>query len=205
MRYYTKILPFENRRRLTKIKAFRNLVVEYFNNCEPKMFEAIENDQARKLRIDINTSLDEILIMVHAAGISTQLLYDPPPVRGGFAGNVDVFLNIFNLPYLQIKPYVICDHLERAYGIYERNQRAAKLRLINPFFYLGRLLDYVSELPFAFLGKLGFNRNKAESSILGRIIKGFVKLVFFLAAAFAVLHYLGYMDAVKEYVRKIFG
>jgi hypothetical protein len=197
-RYYTKLLPSENRRRLTKIMAFRNQVVEYFNNCTPERFEAIENDRARKLRTDINISLDEVHEMVNAAGISTLMLYDPAPMRGGFAGNVDVLLNIFRLPYLQINPNAAYDHLERAYGIYIRNGRAARFRMFNPFFYLARLLDLLSEIPFAILGAMGFNRGKAEASPLGRIAKIVIQIVLFLAGLFTVLYYLGLMDGVRD-------
>lgn len=198
MRYYNKILPFENTRRMAKIMTFRNQVVEYFNNCKYEMFEAIPNDQAGKLRIEINKSLDEVAEMVHAAGVSTWMLYDPAPVRGGYRGNVDVLLNIFNLAYLQIKPNVICDHLERAYGVYERNRRPAKIRFINPFFYLSRILEFIVEIPFAILGRMGFDRGKAESSLVGRIVKGIFQLVVYLAALLTALHYLGLLDGIKE-------
>ena len=198
MRYYTKILPFENTRRLTKIMAFRNLVVEYFNDCKFEMFEAVESNHARKLRIEINKSLYETHEMVNAAGISTRIIYDPPPIRRGIAGPVDVLLEMFNLPNLQLSPNVATDQLERAYGIYERNRRAAKMRLFNPFFYLARLLDLISEIPFILLGKIGFNRAKVETSSIGRIAKGVIQSVVFLAALFEVLDFLGVWDGIRN-------
>jgi len=48
---------------------------------------------------------------------------------------------------------------------------------------------------------MGFNRTKAESSTIGRIIKGVFYLITVLAAAFTILYYLGYMESVKSLVR----
>jgi len=198
MRYYTKILSRENKRRLAKVFTFRNLVIEYYNNCKIDTFEAIENDRARQLRREINTSLDEVAKIVHAVGISTTRLYSPSPIRGGYAGPVDTLSNIFQLPFLQIKPNVVIDELERAWGIYNGNQRAAKVRLFNPFYYLAWLLDLVAEIPFALLGALGFNRGKAEVSPLGRAAKLVFKLVAFIAALLTVLYHLGLMDGIRN-------
>jgi len=198
MRYYKKILPRENKRRLQKVRVFRNLVVEYFNNLEGDWLRPLENERARQLRKEINTSLDEARDIVNAAGISTMLLYSPAPVRGGYAGPVDVFLNIFELRCAQISPSHVTDHLERAWGIYDRNQRPAKMRLFNPFYYLARLLDLIAEIPFALLGALGFNRRKAEASLLGRAAKVGFRVVTFLAALLTILNLLGLMSGIRE-------
>ena len=203
MRYYTKILPFENTRRLAKVMDFRNQVVEYFKDCELDGLELIEGDRAIQLRPEMNKSLDEVYDIVQAAGVSTQFLYDPPPIRRGFRGSIDVLQNIFHLANLEIEPSAVCDQLDRAIGIYERNRRPAKLRMINPFFYLARLLDFVAEIPFAIWGAMGFDRKKAEKSRTGRVFKIVFQSVIFLAALFEALDYLGLWDRIRDALGRI--
>ena len=204
MRYYKKILPRENNRRLSKLTSFRNDVVNYFNNCkfDRSEFEVNENEEARRTRIEINTALDEVHEIILAAGINPCLTYQAAPMRGGFITDLDVIMNIFNISSHQITPNIITDQVERAIGIYTKNRRAALFRFFNPFFYLGLIIDLLANLPFVLLGRIGFNRAKAESSLLGRIAKGFFQLVYLIAAVFAVLYYLGYMEAVKIFIRR---
>jgi len=53
---------------------------------------------------------------------------------------------------------------ERSIGIYENNRKAATLRVLNPFFCLARILDYVAEFPsrarFAWLLSFVFKNKK---------------------------------------------
>ena len=204
MRFYTKILPYENKRRLKLLIDFRKELITYFNNTEFKFFDQYlsENDEARKVRIKINLSLDEIYEIILNAGISPYITYTPPPAIGGFIKNIDLIHNIFHIQMYKMSPAELFDVIERAIGRYERNKRRVIFRLLNPFFYIGIALDFIAELPFILIGRIGFDRKKAESSFIGRIVKGFLQLVSFLAASFAVLNYLGYMDAVREFIRR---
>ena len=62
MRHYTKILVWENERRLNKLAEFRQLVIKYFNNShwEWMVDERIEEDAAREARIQINRVVVEV-------------------------------------------------------------------------------------------------------------------------------------------------
>lgn len=137
-------------------------------------------------------------MIVQDAGVSTTRFYSPAPIRGGFAGQVDVFLNIFQLRLAQINTSGVTDDLDRAWGIYNRNRRPALIRMFNPFYYLARLLDLVAEIPFAIAGTLGFNRSKAEGSPCGRAAKIIVKLVTFMAALLTILNLLGLLEGIRE-------
>ncbi len=201
MRYINRILPWENRRRVGRLFSFREEVVKYFNNCEFAAFSVKENQEAQRLRTSINSSIDEIHEMILAAGISPRMTYRASPMAGGYVTDIDVVLNIFNLASYQVSPQTVTDHIERAYGKYRVNQKASTIRLFNPLFYLGLLIDLIAEIPFVILGKLGFNRARAESSLLGRIFKGFFQLCVFVATVFTILHYLGYMDSVKGLIK----
>jgi len=202
MRYYTKILYWENARRIRELIKFRDQVVTYFNNCEFDRLEPLENEEAVKVRSAINRSMVEIRDMIIAAGVLPIITYTPPRTVGGYIQNIDMILNIFHVQHYDINPKEITDYLEKAIGVYEKSQRRSKIRIFNPFFYIGFLLDLIAEIPFFLVGKIGFNRTKAESSVIGRIIKGIGYLIPVLAAALTILDILGYTEIIKRLIGK---
>jgi hypothetical protein len=207
MEYYTKILPWENKRRLNRLIEFRKKVIAYFNNTEFRFLEQYlkENEEARKIRVSINMSLDEIYEIILCAGIIPKITYTPPLAVGGLIRDIDLIHNIFHIQMYQLSPNEIIDQLERAIGKYTKNRKKALLRLINPFFYLGLLFAFIANLPFILIGRIGFDRTKVESSVIGRIIKGFFYLITILASLLAIIYYLGYMDSVRELIRSFIG
>lgn len=201
MRNYTRILPYENKRRISKLKEFKSLVISYFATCSSNEHESLQESQ--RAREEINKTLYYIHDVVLSAGLYPVHLYQPPAVTGGVIANVDLFFNIFQTPRLRISPLDIIDYLDRAIGIYETNKKAAKIRAINPFFYLNLILGYIASFPFFLIGQMGFNRAKAESSIVGRITKGIVSLIAALAGILTILSLLGYIEPVKVFIRSL--
>lgn len=139
-----------------------------------------------------------------AARLVPILKWIPPAAVGGYSQNIDLIINVFHLWEYDINEQNVFDYVERAIGVYEKNRRSSLIRLFNPFFYLGLIFDLIANSPFALLDKIGFNREKAEASFVGRLIKGFIQLVLFLAAGFTVLHYLDFMDIIKDYLKAFF-
>jgi len=196
MSYYKKITIWENRNRTKLLIEFRSLVVTYFKNmCTSGFFfDVVENKKARQVRIEINMILDKIYSFILLAGVNPTMHYYPPPVVGGLARNIDLILNIFNLHRYQIRPQQLLNLIERSIGIYENDRLNALLRTVNPFFWLGLILDYIVSLPFKVIGKIGFNQEKIESSITGKIIKGIFYLISVLASLLTVLEMIGYLE-----------
>ena len=207
MRHYTKILIWENRRRHNKLIEFRNLVVEYFTNIHVEWLSdrRIQNQTARVARNKINQAMDEAHSIILHSGTIPILTIDPPPAVGGYRTDVDLIDNIFNLDRFYIGEGIhrecndILDFIDRAIGIYESNYESALVRMFNPFFYLGLVFDAILALPFIAIGKLGFNRQKAETSAIGRLVKG----IMFLAPFLTILHLLGFLEPVKQFVHKL--
>ena len=178
MRRYTKILIWENQRRLNKLIEFRNLVIEYFNNIDVEWISdrRIESQAAQVARGKINRIMAEIHSIILHSGTVPVLTIDPPPAVGGYRANVDLIQNIFMLDKFYIGEEVhreandILDFVDRAIGIYESNHKSALVRMFNPFFYLGLVFDAISDLPFMAIGKLGFDRQKAEASAIGKLV-----------------------------------
>jgi hypothetical protein len=202
MRAFYKILPCENTRRINKLIHFRNLVATYYKNCEYNL-GLIENQKASQIRIEINKELVEIHDMVIAARLVPVLQWIPPPAVGGYVQNVDLILNVFHLNDYQIDEKNVLDYVERAIGVYETNKRSSKVRLFNPFYYLGIIIDLIANSPFVLLGKMGFNREKAEASVLGRLLKVLFYLITVLGSILSSLHYLGYLDNAIEKLIKL--
>ncbi len=96
----------------------------------------------------------------------------------------------------------VLDYIDRSIGIYERNHSAAVIRTINPFFYIGWLVEFIVELPFLAIAKLGLDRKKAESSMLGRIIKGILYLITVIAALLTILQLLDILEPVKIFFQE---
>jgi hypothetical protein len=207
MSYYTKLLPWENSRRLTKLAEFRDLVIQYFDNSRAEWMvdERIEKPEAGAARVDINRMMDEVHDILLYSGINPSIRYTPPAVIGGYIQNIDLVQNIYNLHRFRISPNNLLDFIDRAIGIYERNERAAFLRAINPFFYLGLVFDFVARIPFVLVGRMGFNRKKAEESLPGRVVKGAVYIITALASILTVLQLLDYLGPVKLAVKNLFG
>lgn len=173
MRYYTKILPSENQRRLERLAEFRELVIEYFNNSEYRWLAEgrIEGHQAREARTNINRMLDEINTIIVLSGVSASIRHVPAPSIGGYIHNINLILNVFNLDRFNCGPNNVLDIVDRSMGIYISNQRAAQIRLFNPGYYFLMCLDWIASMPFFVIGKLGFDRYKAERSMVGRMFK----------------------------------
>lgn len=73
-------------------------------------------------------------------------------------------------------------------------------RALNPLFYIALIFDALVEVPFIFIGKLGLNREKAESSLIGKLVKGLLYLITVVAAFLTILQQLDLLDPVKHFI-----
>ena len=165
----------------------------------------IEEDDAKIARVAINRSIDEVHEIVFYSGINPSITWTPPPAVGGYRQNIDLIQNIFYLDSFRIDPNNVLDFLDRAIGIYESNKTSSIFRTLNPLFYIGLIFDALVEIPFIFLGKLGLNREKAESSLIGKLIKGLLYLITVAAAFLTILQLLDLLDPVKLFINELIG
>ena len=216
MKHYTKITIWENRRRLEKLSEFKNLVLKYFKDIQYEEFsdEPLEGKSAIIARGEINRVMDEVRNIILRSGIDTSVKCIPPPITGGYISDVDLIISVLHIRTYDIAKNRVLDLIDRAIGIYENNHRHALMNTFNPLFYIGIVIDWIVNIPFVFIGRIGFNREKAESSIPGRFITGrFIKGILWLvttvpafgAAILTILYLLGYLEPVKLFVRQVFG
>ena len=204
MRYYTKILIWESKRRLNKLKAFRSLMIRYFNNSRVGFGGGrVEESAAKEARREINLLRDEIHSIILNSGIDPSFSWTPPAAVGDDETEIDLIEYIFNLDQFDIGPNNLLDLIDRAIGKYDSNRKSAFIRTFNPFFYLGLVLDTISDLPFIAIGILGFNRQKIKTSAIGRLVKGILYLTIIVAAVLTILHLLDFVEPIKQFVHKL--
>ena len=202
MRYYTKILVWENEKRLKKLIEFRKLVIKYFNNSPPGLMgQRIEKKDAQEARTEINMDKTEVHSIILNSGTNLTYTYHPPPAVGGRVMDIDLIFNIFDLDQLHVDSKMVLDYIEIAIGKYQSNHKPALVRIFNPFFYIGLGIDAtISNLLFIVIGTLGFNRQKAETSTIGRLFKGFIQIVVW---AIFILQAFERFEPVKQFVHKL--
>ena len=208
MRHYTKILVWENNKRLKKINEFRELVIAYFDNARANWNRdpIVSELTAPEARRRINESMQEVHSIILHAGMSPTVKWVPPAIIGGNVQNVNLIQDIFNLDgFFEIEPDHVLDLIDRSIGLYDSNRKWARVRVFNPLFYVGLVFDFVSDLPFVALGKLGFNHQKARSSRIGRLVKGVLYLITGFAAFLTILHFLEFLEPVKRFVHNLIG
>lgn len=173
MIHHTRILIWENRRRVEVLHQFCKLLDEYFAALRHDHIsgEPIETEKSQNLRVQIARLLDDARGIIGAAGLSPIIHWTAPPVAGGYSRYVDVVESVFNLHTFRISAEDVFDFSNRAIGIYERGEKAAKMRVFNPLFYLGVAVEWVASLPFVLVGRAGFNRQRIESSKIGKLLK----------------------------------
>ena len=204
MRHYTKILIGENKRRLNKLREFRSLMIRYFNNSRVGFGGGrIEESAAKEARREINRLKDEIHSIILNSGIDPGFSWTPPSAVGGDETKIDLIEDIFNLDQFDIGPNNLLACIDRAIEKYDSSRKSAFVRTFNPFFYLGRVLDAITDLPFIIIGILGFNRQKIKTSAVGRLVKGTLYLIIIVAVLLTILHLLDFLEPIKQFVHKL--
>lgn len=204
MRYYTKILIWENKRRLNKLKTFRSLMIRYFNNSRIGFGGGrVEESAAKEARREINRFRAEIHSIILNSGIDPSFSCAPPAAVGGDETKIDLIEDIFELDQFDIGPNNVLACIDRTIEKYDSSRKSTFVRTLNPFFYLGRVLNTITDLPFIVIGILGFNRQKIKASAVGRLVKGILYLSIIVAAVFTILHLLGFVEPIKQSVHKL--
>ncbi len=204
MRHYTKILIGENKRRLNKLREFRSLMIRYFNNSRVGFGGGrVEESAAKEARREINRLKDEIHSIILNSGIDPGFSWTPPSAVGGDETRIDLIEDIFNLDQFDIGPNNLLACIDGAIEKYDSSHKSAFVRTFNPFFYLGRVLDAITDLPFIIIGILGFNRQKIKTSAVGRLVKGTLYLIIIVAVLLTILHLLDFLEPIKQFVHKL--
>lgn len=197
---YNRIPIWQNIRRTKLLLNFKALIIAYFNSTQvdPYRREVIETDKSPSLRTKINLALNKVSRVMRLSGVPTSIYYSPPPITGGLAGEIDLIQNIFNLHIYRIDVQQVIDVIERSIGIYRDDRFNSIARTVNPFFWIGFILDFIVNLPFKILGKVGFNQKRVESSFIGKLMKGLLYLITVFSSLLTIFHYLGWLESFRR-------
>lgn len=187
MRYYKKIPYWENIQRVDILNEFKNLVIDYFNNVEIGRLTGVKgNENAIRARESINKKIKKVRLIISTSGVNPILILSPSIGHSGVEKKIDLVYDIFIFHNYEIHPSHLIDFIDRSIGVYEEDELNSKLRTLNPFFWLGLVLEFIVNLPFKLIGELGFNQSKFESSSIGRITKLFLKLITIIASLITI-------------------
>lgn len=175
-------------RRIDKINEFKNTYINYLslvhNGCNTEQ----DKKNLFLLREKLSYLIDEISYYVRDSGVASYVYYSPPPLIGGIAGNIDLLANLFSLDQFEISPQRVIDILNKSIGNTKYQQKQFLKKLLNPVYWIGEAI----RIPFHLLRFAGFNANKVEISLLGKIYKLISPLIMLLAAILAILNYFGF-------------
>jgi hypothetical protein len=180
------VLYWESKHRLQRLREFRELVIAYFLDSQESHFASHEGEKARLARPQINLRMNETLQSMHAVGESAMF-------TGERFGRANAITNMFQLYQLRIPRKSIVDSLDRTIGEYERIESHLFLQLFNPLYWLGLIVA----IPFRILAFSGFDANKIERSMFGRLYKAIASFAALVAAILTILYYVGWLDRVK--------
>ena len=205
VRYY-KLPYWENRRRTRLLRDTRERLVIYYSGTKPTGFgsgvlEAQHDSSADEAREWLNRHLLDLHRCLTEAGVGTVVSFTPPPMIGGPTQVVDIIHNLFRAQGVQMTPRMMLDLFDQALGVYEADAGRAKARSFNPLFWFGLGIEWIVRLPFALLGSVGFNRDRAEDSVLGRLAKSIGVLAGWLAAVLTALELLGVLGPLRAFVK----
>jgi hypothetical protein len=198
---FRRIPIWDTCHRLDLLRRFRNLLSEYAQLLETTNTPAY-SAVARAKRQQIDQLAESARKNVRLANVSTIV---SPAVRQAImqkwswhqiSEQLDLIGDFFffDIPGLRIEAVA---RVDRAKGVYEGNKRAAWFRTFWPFFWFGVFANWVADIPFKILKKLGFEFTGNASSRAARSLHGALALlvwaVGFGASVAGLLDFFGWV------------
>jgi hypothetical protein len=192
----------QNLESIRTLKKFKKYAERYFENVDYGSYglTAVEKPTAKKIRSQLNLMLERTKRALSSVEVSPDICDASRPTAAGYEEGVYLVDNIFNLHQLKISPQTLLDYVERAIGVYGDDRFKSLVRTLNPLFWLSMVLDYISGLPFAILGALGFNRSKMEDGSCGRFLKGCFRVAVVVTVLGGILYHQGYLNPMEQKV-----
>jgi hypothetical protein len=200
MAHYKRMTTLQNLHGIRTLKKFKKLSERYFENVDYGSYglTAVEKPKAKAIRSQLNLMLERAKRTLSSVEISPDICNDSRLTAPESEEGVYLVDNIFNLHQLKISPQTLLDYVERAIGVYRDDKFKSFIRSLNPLFWLSIVLDYISSLPFAILGILGFSRSRIEESSSGKIFKGCIRVAVVVTVLAAILYHQGYLDPIEQ-------
>lgn len=192
----------ESKHRIEYLTEFRDSLNQFFG----WVVYGTTRPDVEERRTDINKRKPLAHRMITLAGIETvrECARRNPPTSSTLTVGLDVIDELWSLESLHLSLREPINVIEEAIGEYERDQKKARGRSRNPFFWAVWTFAWIAEFPPSIFSRVsGVDQDKAERSKPGQLATALVQaslwifaLIAALAGLFYLLEFLGFKDAL---------
>lgn len=201
---YDKISIWGNKKRINDLSFFRDLWLEGLFNAPHLLISPATGRpfSAEERRAELNRRSPAVREMVALADISAlrdwrTFRKDDPPVR------VDVLEQFWYIEKLRLSARAPSDVVDEAIGIYLADQRGSWIRTFNPFYWFGRMIDWMVSGAFNAVTLFGGNPQVVRNSQTGRIAEAIGKFLGWFAGVgafvLALMEFLGLQTPIRHF------
>jgi hypothetical protein len=201
---YDQIPIWENKQRIKDLQFFRDVYLLGLWGYT-KLLESAATGKpftAEECRSEINRRLPGVKEMVRLADISA--LRDWVTRKDDEAVQIDVLEQLWYLETLRLSYRAPSDVVEEAIGKYQADQFKSWVRTFNPFYWVGRLINWLIGEAFNVVALVGANPQTARNSPAGHIIFAIGTFLAWVATIggflIAALDFLGFKTPIRNYL-----
>jgi hypothetical protein len=148
-------------------------------------------------RSEINYRKPTVQEMVTLSGIVARRSW--PTRRQDLAPvDIDVLDQLWYLETFRVSARAPVDVIEEAIGVYRDDQLKSWFRTFNPFFWLVRLIDWLTDLVFAIVQRFHPGLQEGRKPLLRRFVELCIGIAALAASICTILWFLGFQTAVQH-------
>lgn len=133
---------------------------------------ANEDPKYQVIRQQVSTGVLAAMKLAHKHKIPTEFKSFPPVMVGGPIIPVNIFNSVLNdNSYKGISRQMVVDALNQTIGACEEQVKEEFFKLCNPINWVKELLLWFLRLPFMLIELTGFNVEKVEDHLFGKLFK----------------------------------
>jgi len=174
------MIYFQAKRNLEEAILFSDSVVSFWE-LEDSMYEKQrqrnqwkdeDEKEYQELRAVIARKTPLIARLARSNGVHADLQSYPPPAVGGPVIPVNLFYAILNDDsHGGVDRQRIVDTINELVGQLDDRKKLEFRAAVNPFHWLGVLIELLLSLPFWVVSKTGFDVSKIEDNLWGKLFK----------------------------------
>lgn len=169
---------------------------------EAVLAEASKDKNYQTAREEVSKLVLKAMRIAAKHRIPTEMKSIPPPAVGGAIIPVNLFYSVLNdNSYQGISEQMIVDALTQTIGACESSIEEEFWKLLNPLNWIKELLRWILRIPFMLIELTGFNVEKVEDHLLGKLFK-----VIEVVAIVYILYRLGVQrEGLAVFVKDFFS